>query len=118
MSIKVAVIGAKGRMGSEVVKAITSASDLELVASIDQNDDFNVVKNSGATVAVDFTTPDVVMKNIELLIEAGINPVVGTTGFNEEKIEKIKKITIWKNWVSCSFSSQFFNWCNINDAFC
>ena len=86
MTIKVAVLGAKGRMGAEVVKAVSNASDLELVASIDQNDDFNIVKNSGAQVAVDFTTPDAVMKNLDLLIEAGISPVVGTTGFNEEKI--------------------------------
>jgi 4-hydroxy-tetrahydrodipicolinate reductase len=107
MSIKVAVIGAKGRMGLEVVKAITSASDLELVASIDQNDDFNVVKNSGATVAVDFTTPDVVMKNIELLIEAGINPVVGTTGFNEEKIEKIKKLLSGKTGLATRLVPNF-----------
>lgn len=107
MSIKVAVIGAKGRMGLEVVKAITSASDLELVASIDQNDDFNVVKNSGATVAVDFTTPDVVMKNIELLIEAGINPVVGTTGFNGEKIEKIKKLLSGKTGLAARLVPNF-----------
>ncbi len=53
-------------MGAEVVKAVSNASDLELVASIDQNDDFNIVKNSGAQVAVDFTTPDSVMKNLEL----------------------------------------------------
>ena len=53
MTIKVAVLGSKGRMGAEVVKAVNNASDLELVASIDQNDDFNIVKNSGAQVAVD-----------------------------------------------------------------
>ena len=79
MTIKVAILGSKGRMGAEVVKAVSNASDLELVASIDQNDDFNIVKNSGAQVAVDFTTPDSVMKNLELLIEAGISPVVAKT---------------------------------------
>lgn len=106
MLIKVAVLGAKGRMGSEVVKAISSALDLELVASIDQNEDFNIVKNSGAQVAVDFTTPDVVMKNIELLVEAGIHPVVGTTGFDEERIKQVQQLTA-KHGVSARLVPNF-----------
>ena len=93
MSIKVSVLGAKGKMGSEVIKAINHAQDLELVASIDQNDSFDLVKNSGCSVAVDFTTPDSVMKNIELLIKAGISPIVGTTGIDDKKIEIIKKLS-------------------------
>jgi len=107
MTIKVAVLGSKGRMGAEVVKAITNASDLELVASIDQNDDFNIVKNSGAQVAVDFTTPDVVMKNLKLLIESGISPVVGTTGFTEEKIAQLQKMLDVKNGVSLRLVPNF-----------
>jgi len=107
MTIKVAVLGSKGRMGAEVVKAITNASDLELVASIDQNDDFNIVKNSGAQVAVDFTTPDVVMKNLELLIESGISPVVGTTGFTEENIAQLQKMLDTKNGVSLRLVPNF-----------
>ncbi|MFM1986453.1 MAG: hypothetical protein RIS18_670 [Actinomycetota bacterium] len=107
MTIKVAVLGAKGRMGAEVVKAVTNASDLELVASIDQNDDFNIVKNSGAQVAVDFTTPDVVMNNLELLINAGISPVVGTTGFNEEKISKLHKMLQSNSQVSLRLVPNF-----------
>ena len=107
MTIKVAVLGSKGRMGAEVVKAVTNASDLELVASIDQNDDFNIVKNSGAQVAVDFTTPDVVMKNLKLLIELGISPVVGTTGFTEEKIAQLQKMLDAKNGVSLRLVPNF-----------
>ena len=107
MTNKVAVLGSKGRMGAEVVKAITNSSDLELVASIDQNDDFNIVKNSGAQVAVDFTTPDVVMKNLELLIESGISPVVGTTGFTEEKIAQLQKMLDAKNGVSLRLVPNF-----------
>lgn len=107
MTIKVAVLGSKGRMGAEVVKAVNSASDLELVASIDQNDDFNIVKNSGAQVAVDFTTPDVVMKNIELLISAGISPVVGTTGFSDERINSVKKMLDAKSGVSARLVPNF-----------
>jgi 4-hydroxy-tetrahydrodipicolinate reductase len=107
MTIKVAVLGSKGRMGAEVVKSVNSASDLELVASIDQNDDFNIVKNSGAQVAVDFTTPDVVMKNIELLISAGISPVVGTTGFSDERINSVKKMLDAKSGVSARLVPNF-----------
>ena len=107
MTIKVAVLGSKGRMGAEVVKAVNSASDLELVASIDQNDDFNIVKNSGAQVAVDFTTPDVVMKNIELLISAGISPVVGTTGFSDERINNVKTMLDAKSGVSARLVPNF-----------
>ena len=94
-------------MGAEDVKAVTDASDLELVASIDQNDDFDIVKNSGAQVAVDFTTPDVVMKNIELLISAGISPVVGTTGFSDERINSVKKMLDAKSGVSARLVPNF-----------
>lgn len=38
MSIKVAVLGAKGRMGSESIKAISECKDLELVAELDLGD--------------------------------------------------------------------------------
>jgi 4-hydroxy-tetrahydrodipicolinate reductase len=92
MSIKVAVLGAKGRMGQEVVKAIAEAKDLELVASIDQNDDIAIVTKSGAQVAIDFTTPDSVMNNIEKLLTANISVVVGTTGFDDERMAKVKKL--------------------------
>ena len=62
MSIKVGVIGAKGRMGSETVKAITNSRDLELVSAIDLGDSLDSLVKSGAQVIVDFTHPDTVMK--------------------------------------------------------
>ena len=52
--IKVGVLGAKGRMGSEVVKAVTDASDLELVAALDQGDSLDALVSAGAQVVVDF----------------------------------------------------------------
>jgi 4-hydroxy-tetrahydrodipicolinate reductase len=64
MTIKVAVLGAKGRMGSETVKAVNAASGLELVAQIDMGDNLDLLKSSGAEVIVDFTHPDAVMPNI------------------------------------------------------
>ncbi len=88
--IKVAVIGARGRMGSEVVRAVNEAKDLELVAQLDLGDSLDELLTSGAVVAVDFTTPDSVMANLEFLISHNINAVVGTTGFDDARIAKIK----------------------------
>ena len=90
MSIKVAVLGAKGRMGAEACKAITASSDLELVASIDIGDSINELVSSGAQVVVDFTHPDSVMGNLEFAINHGISAVVGTTGFDDAKLSTIK----------------------------
>ena len=90
--IKVAVIGARGRMGSEVVKAVNEAKDLELVAQLDLGDSLDALLASGAVVAVDFTTPDSVMANLEFLISHNINAVVGTTGFDDVRIAKIKSL--------------------------
>jgi len=90
--IKVGVLGARGRMGVEVIKAVTDAADLELVAALDLGDSLDQLKSSGAQVVVDFTTPDSVMANLEFLISNGINAVVGTTGFDAGRISKLEKL--------------------------
>ena len=90
--IKVGVLGARGRMGSEVVKAITEASDLELVAALDLGDSLDALVSNGAQVVVDFTTPDSVMANLEFLIGKNIHAVIGTTGFDDARIAKIKSL--------------------------
>ena len=89
MTIKVGVLGAKGRMGATTVAAINETSDLELVASLDIGDDINQLVASGAQVVVDFTHPDSVMNNLEFAINHGVNVVVGTTGFNGEKLASV-----------------------------
>ena len=90
--IKVGVLGARGRMGSEVVKAVNEANDLELVASLDLGDSLDALVANGAQVVVDFTTPDSVMANLEFLIGNNINAVIGTTGFDDARIAKIKSL--------------------------
>jgi 4-hydroxy-tetrahydrodipicolinate reductase len=75
-------------MGSEVCKAVDAADDLELVAAIDQTDDRSGA--AAAQVVVDFTTPDVVMGNLEWAIGQGIHAVVGTTGFTEQKLASVR----------------------------
>ena len=90
--IKVGILGARGRMGSEVVKAVTDAPDLELVAALDLGDSLDALVSNGAQVVVDFTTPDSVMANLEFLISNNINAVIGTTGFDDARIAKIKSL--------------------------
>ena len=91
MTIKVAVLGAKGRMGAETVKAISAAPDLSLVAQIDLGDSIEQITSSGAQVVVDFTHPESVMKNLEFAINSGIHVVVGTTGFDDKRLSEVKK---------------------------
>ena len=90
MTIKVAVLGAKGRMGATTVGAINEAADLELVAALDLGDDLNTLVTSGAQVVVDFTHPESVMGNLDFAISHGVSVVVGTTGFDAAKLETIK----------------------------
>ena len=76
-------------MGTEVVKAVNAADDLELVAMVDEGDWLFNVADAGAQVVVDFTRPDVVMDNIRFCIDQDIHCVVGTTGFDEEKLATV-----------------------------
>lgn len=89
MAIKVAVVGAKGRMGREAVSAIRMADDLELVAEIDIGDSIEKLQASGAEVMVDFTSPDSVMQNVEFAIRSGIHVVIGTTGFDQARLDQL-----------------------------
>ena len=90
-NIRVGVLGARGRMGAEVVKAVTNASDLDLVAQLDLGDSLDQLLSSKAQVVVDFTTPDSVIKNLEFLIQNNIHAVVGTTGFDSARIDSLSK---------------------------
>lgn len=84
--INVSVLGAKGRMGAEVVKAVEAEAGISLIASLDIGDSLEQLIGSGTQVVVDFTTPDAVMGNLEFLIHNGFNVVVGTTGFDDIKL--------------------------------
>ncbi|MGC4805429.1 4-hydroxy-tetrahydrodipicolinate reductase [Micromonospora sp. DT233] len=88
--IRVGVLGARGRMGIEVCKAVYAAADLELVAMVDQGDGLFAASDAGAEVVVDFTTPDAVMENLRWCVDQGISAVVGTTGFTAERIAQVR----------------------------
>jgi 4-hydroxy-tetrahydrodipicolinate reductase len=89
--VRVGVLGARGRMGSEVCRAVDGAEDLDLVAMVDVGDWLFNVSDAGAQVVVDFTTPDVVMDNLRWCIDQGISAVVGTTGFDAERIATVRE---------------------------
>ena len=90
--INVAVLGAKGRMGAEVVKAVESDPGMSLIAALDMGDSLDQLIGSGTHVVVDFTTPDSVMANLDFLVNHGINVVVGTTGFNATKLATLENL--------------------------
>ena len=90
--MKVAVLGAKGRMGAETVAAIESASDLTLSSALDLGDSLDQLIKTGTEIIVDFTHPDSVMKNLEFAITNGIHVVVGTTGFDDKKLSELKNL--------------------------
>ena len=87
MTTRVAVLGARGRMGSEVVRAVEAAADLGLAAALDAGDPLDL---SGADVAVDFTHPDAVMANLRACVDAGVHAVVGTTGFDDARLAELR----------------------------
>jgi len=87
---KVGVLGARGKVGSEVCRAVEAAADLELVAAVDADDALETLVSAGAEMVVDFTHPDVVMDNLQFCIEHGIHAVVGTTGFDEERLARLE----------------------------
>src|SRR5215207_4864538 len=88
--IRVGVLGARGRMGTEVCRTVDAAADLELVAMVDQGDWLFNIADAGADVVVDFTTPESVMDHVHWCIDQGINVVVGTSGFTGARYERIR----------------------------
>ncbi|WP_034090229.1 4-hydroxy-tetrahydrodipicolinate reductase [Streptacidiphilus albus] len=84
--LRVAVIGAQGRIGSEAARTIEAAPDLELVAALGRGDRLEALAEAGAQVAVELTHPDAVMANLEYCTAQGIHSVVGTTGWTEERL--------------------------------
>lgn len=109
--IKVAVCGANGKMGTEVVKAVNNDTDLELVAKIDiKNGEFSSIKEAAEAkqidVLVDFTQPKSIYENALFCLNNGINIVIGTTGLSDEEIANLKSLSE-ANKVSCLIAPNF-----------
>ena len=89
---RVAVLGAKGRMGSESVRALNDAEGIEVVAQVDVDDSLDLITESGAEVALDFTQPGAALDNVTWCVEHGVNVVVGTSGFDDAKIDRVREL--------------------------
>ncbi|SKB03260.1 4-hydroxy-tetrahydrodipicolinate reductase [Aeromicrobium choanae] len=89
---RVAVLGAKGRMGSTSAAAIEAAEGLELVAGIDVGDDLDSLVGAGAEAALVFTTPDVAFDQARWCVEHGISVVIGTSGFGDDKVAELREV--------------------------
>ena len=90
MSTRVAVLGAQGRMGAAACGAIEAADDLDLVARIGSSDSPETLVDSGAQVAVDLTRPDAVMDNLRFCIDHGVHAVIGTSGFDDDRLATVR----------------------------
>ena len=91
--LRVAVIGARGRMGSAVCAAVRDDPDTELVAEIDSGDRLDAILDAGADVGVEFTTPASVKANTRWLLERGVHAVVGATGLTLEDLDELAALT-------------------------
>lgn len=89
-AIRVGVLGARGRMGSSVCRAIEAADGLDLVARVDIDDALDQITSAGADTVVDFTRPDVVMDNLRWCVEHGVDAVVGTSGFDDNRLAQVR----------------------------
>ncbi len=86
---RVSVIGAAGRMGSTVCRAVEAADDLELVGRFDEGDDLGDL--AGADVVVEFSVPDASAANVAHCVDRGVHVVVGTTGWTEDRVAALRE---------------------------
>ena len=103
--LKVSVIGAAGRMGSQVCRAVEAAPDLALVGRYDQGDGLGDL--GGADVVVEFSVPDASASNVAHCIERGTHVVVGTTGWTPDKLEAVRSQLIGKPGVGVLIAPNF-----------
>jgi 4-hydroxy-tetrahydrodipicolinate reductase len=87
--IRVGVLGAEGRVGAEVCRAVDAADGMEVVATVDVGDPRSNLVDASTEVVVDFTHPDVVMDNLRFCVDEGISCVVGTSGFGADRLSAV-----------------------------
>lgn len=112
--IKVAVCGACGKMGQEVVKAVIADPEMELVAKIDLvcvgeklfGNIEDAIRATKIDVLVDFTQPASIFEHAKTCLNHGVRPVIGTTGLKDNEIEELKQLSKKKN-VSCLIAPNF-----------
>lgn len=87
--IKVGVLGAKGRMGSQACRTVEAADDLRLSAQVDIGDPLEAL--TGCDVVVDFTHPGAVMANLRWCTSQGLAVVAGTSGFDADRLAQVQQ---------------------------
>lgn len=95
-AVRVVVAGAHGRMGTTTCAAVRAADDLELVAEVDAGDDLGraLTGSDGtraADVLVDFSLPSVAPDNVATAVRAGVHAVVGTTGWDDDRLARVQQ---------------------------
>ena len=91
--VNVIVNGAKGRMGSEAVKAIKNDTQLTLVGECDFGDDLSqLIKSTNADVVVDLTAASAGFSNTQIILNAGACPVIGTSGFQLDQVKALQNL--------------------------
>lgn len=107
MGIRVGVLGARGRMGSEVCKVVDAAADLDLVAQLDAGDDLAEFERAGVQVVVDFTVPEVVLQNLEWVVGHDMHAVVGTTGWDDARLDAVRTLVADRPGVGVMIAPNF-----------
>ena len=109
--LNIAVCGANGKMGQEVVKAVNNSEDMKLVAKIDIfNGQFKTIeeakKATNIDILIDFTQPDSIYQNALYCLNNNIKIVIGTTGLSDCQIAELRKLSEEKN-ISCLIAPNF-----------
>lgn len=112
--IRTGIVGALGKMGQEIVKAVTNCDDTELVMAVDVyktgedigkivlgkenniiigSDIEEEIEKNKPDVIIDFTQPNAIYEHVKLYMKKRVKSVIGTTGLKETEIEEIKKIS-------------------------
>lgn len=89
-ALRVAVLGASGRLGSVLARAVADAADLELVAALGRDSPRALLSESGAEVALEVTGPGSVAGNVEACLDAGLSVVVGASGLGGDDLAAVE----------------------------
>jgi len=110
--IKIALIGF-GKMGQEIDTLCRESENFEVVSVSFKNinDELDIKGIKKADIAIDFTSKDVVIKNIETIAKLGKNLVIGTTGWYDH-LDKVKAL-VDKYQIGLIYSSNFSVGANI-----
>ncbi len=105
--LAVAVLGANGRMGAEAVAAVEAAADLKLVAALGRNDSLDTLVDAGARIVVDLTVPESTEANVRFAVEHGMHAVVGTTGWDADKLARLEELLAGQAGVGVLIAPNF-----------